>query len=226
MKRTFSVHWRKYKIPTLVVISVLLLLGVSWAVYAIAAKPQSGHVPPTPAAKTSNTSKIAASTAPSTVPPTTPVSSGAPAPTAATPSSGIKSAVQGTAGGVPSISTNVNIPFAVNSVYLQNPTWYCSDGFIIVQVDSATVSSQGPGGGTFSWQVEAKDSDSDYTSTSRNTVIYPNSFSAILSNESAPGFLFSDSYGSPGEMVRVRVTSPNSVSSSWYTVPASASCPR
>lgn len=112
-------------------------------------------------------------------------------------------------------------PFTITSISM-NATWYCASGQIYLTANGIT-NTNSTAGGTFAWIVESS------TSAPLSTPV-PSAFPAgrqylVSSNIDRNGPWFSGNV-TAGQSLRYRVTSPNSIASPWYTVPANATCPQ
>lgn len=116
-------------------------------------------------------------------------------------------------------------PFKVTGVRLNGAHHFCSNGYVILQVASATVTTSGSSGGKVGYKVEF-DGKLSYQSYAEPYFIQvqKNASAAQITSAGAPGYLISTHPASPGQSVRVRTTTPNAVASPWYSVPSNYDC--
>jgi hypothetical protein len=126
----------------------------------------------------------------------------------------------------PPPSYPTNDVWRITGISLDQASWYCGyGGHGITLSGGAMIYASNNNGGTFSWVVDVTGSNSYPPSSTPIPISFPSGKSWMQTDYvgyNTPRFL--DSNAKPGESFRFRVISPNSVSSPWYTVPASASC--
>lgn len=218
-------HW--------VVIAVAVLIaamagGIAWAYFgsthkqsesSVAVQKETSRKVPSGIKNSSSDAKPVETASPSTSPSTAPTASSQPTQSSAPKTTAPK----------PSSSNKGHIPstppppaaFTITSVSVSGATWYCVNNSIYLMAGGIT-NTNSTAGGQFTWMIESS------TTAPLSTPI-PTAFPAgrqylVSSHIDHNGPAFSG-YVTAGQSIRFRVTSPNSIASPWYTVPANTTCP-
>jgi hypothetical protein len=222
MKRINTTWINRLKWPVLGLIVLSVLLAVSMSM-----KHFDTRTSEMPADSVSGNAKVVSVPLPSgtPVPVVSPSGSTQPAATSAPATS---------KGSAKSVSTPFPVltpygqgaPFRITSIMLRDSyASQCNSNSVSLYIGSADVRTSSSVGGTFTWQIDDINSDPPYDSIPQTATIPANTFAKTLATPTPPGFLISLPDVSPGEAIRVHVTSPNDIYSNWIAAPSVISCP-
>ncbi|MDB5185725.1 MAG: hypothetical protein JWL85_248 [Candidatus Saccharibacteria bacterium] len=218
--RLFLIANKKW---TLILVGAVLLIGGSGTAYALVVqRPKPLAIVEMKQVETKPVEDTLVPAPVTSTPTTAPVTQ-TPQPTSQPKSKATATNPGSNAAGPPSATKQ---PFLIASVYLNGASWYCSGGRVVLQVASAGVSAQNiAAGGAFTWQVELVGTYNDPVPYAYSAH-FPSTSGGYTITGSSPGYLYSGVLSSAVPVtdvkIRVRVVTPNSVTSSWYVVPASA----